>query len=138
MWSLPFNGGRGSSENHKKGICSDGVSQTLKTVEWPQPSGIFTDGRMFHPTIFLQVVREIYVETVMQGHPVDELSMENQAFVRLLSAQKLREGTDILFKLDCLDQTTIASAPESLFVKDSTGKLIYLRMDCLQDGCRNL
>ncbi|KAG1818937.1 hypothetical protein EV424DRAFT_1281572, partial [Suillus variegatus] len=50
--------------NHKKGYCADGVKQSSKNTSeglplWPQPRGMFSEGRTFHPHAFLSTVQRV-------------------------------------------------------------------------------
>ncbi|KAF8447599.1 hypothetical protein L210DRAFT_3326256, partial [Boletus edulis BED1] len=53
---IMYPGSEGSSLNHKRAYCSDGVRQVSKAGDevppWPQPQGIFTAGKTFHPQVF--------------------------------------------------------------------------------------
>lgn len=129
-----YPGPTGSSENHKRGVCSDGVRQTAKSIPWPQPQGIFDNGAEFRPIAFLQKLREVYEDIVVQGQQREDVPMEYQAFTALLSAQTVDEGGALLFNLACIDDALIfAAAPDEFFVKDDSGKLTHLRLDCLRD-----
>ncbi|KAJ3744556.1 hypothetical protein EV360DRAFT_57566, partial [Lentinula raphanica] len=131
--TIMYPGPSGSPENHKLGHCSDGVSQKLKSIPWPQPSGIFLNkGKTFAPVKFLQILRQVYDETVVQQHPLNELTMEYQAFAEFLGTHTMTRGNMVLFKLDSLGSEVSVddTAPESLFVRDGTES--YLRLECLQ------
>ncbi|KAF8444446.1 hypothetical protein L210DRAFT_3311152, partial [Boletus edulis BED1] len=51
--TIMYPSSEGSSLNHKRAYCSDGVRQVSKAGDevppWPQPQGIFTAGKTFHP-----------------------------------------------------------------------------------------
>ncbi|KAI0684783.1 hypothetical protein BC835DRAFT_1292151, partial [Cytidiella melzeri] len=94
-------GKEGTPENHKRGLCSDGVPMhmahvkyggelKLKTPEttppWPQPVGVFTKLRNvhhFHPFPFLAVVRHMYEKVVIEND-AGTLTMEHEAFADML------------------------------------------------------
>ena len=123
-----YPGPTGSPENHRKGVCSDGVSPNLKAVEWPQPPGIFTNGTNFHPIPFLKALRDIYELFIVQkGSSAD--SMEHEAFAQLISCRTLicPDGA-ILFRL--FDLQLDPSTPEELIVTHNDAK--HLRLDCLR------
>ncbi|KAG2043854.1 hypothetical protein BDR03DRAFT_807342, partial [Suillus americanus] len=74
--------------NHKKGYCADGVKQSSKAAgeelpPWPQPPGIFSEGRIFHPHVFLSMVQHVYEHVFMQG-PGETGLLETEAFSKLL------------------------------------------------------
>ena len=142
-----YPGPTGAPENHKKGYCSDGMKQTLThskqnqdppkpnqsvslaTPTWPQPVGIFTNGTQFHPTVFLDKVRELYAKVVI-GTASGELLLEDEAFAHLLARRTVvLENRSVLFKLFDLDCP--ASTPEGLIVTHEGDK--YLSVDCLQE-----
>ncbi|KAK6984837.1 hypothetical protein R3P38DRAFT_2575379, partial [Favolaschia claudopus] len=97
--ALKYPGKPGSPENHKKLFCSDGFRPTLpqETVApWPLPSGIFTDGIHFRPFAFLTHVREVYTRLFVENIQRDNLSLEDDAFMRLLNSRVVvvRNGAD--------------------------------------------
>jgi hypothetical protein len=125
-----YPGPSGSSENHRKGVCSDGVNPSLKTIEWPQPQGIFTNGTHFHPIAFLKTLREVYEAFVIHRAHGDAVPMEHEAFARLLASRTVvGEGDAILFRL--FDLTIDSSTPDTLIVTHNEVK--HLRLDCLRD-----
>jgi hypothetical protein len=145
--TIMYPGPTGAPENHKKGYCSDGVKQTLThskqnqdppkpnqsvslaTPAWPQPVGIFTNGTQFHPTVFLDKVRELYAKVVI-GTASGELLLEDEVFAHLLARRTVvLENRSVLFKLFDLDCP--ASTPEGLIVTHEGDK--YLSVDCLQE-----
>jgi hypothetical protein len=82
-----YPGRSGASGNHKKGYCADGVRQKPKLEstdptlpEWPQPPGIFTNGLIFHPLVFLATVRELYDKVIDRAIGDQDYSMEDEAF----------------------------------------------------------
>ncbi|KAG2344981.1 hypothetical protein BDR05DRAFT_881053, partial [Suillus weaverae] len=59
--TIMYPGPKNSSLNYKKGYCADGIKQSSKAAgkelpPWPQPQGIFSDGQIFHPHMFLSTV----------------------------------------------------------------------------------
>jgi len=143
-----YPGPSGSAQNHKRGYCSDGVKQTLKSSpqnqdppqtnapathappDWPQPESIFTSGTQFDPLRFLAKIREMYVKVVVEKAS-GEFLMEHEAFAALLARRTvvLPDGL-ILFKL--FDLECSGSTPDNLFVVREESK--YLRIDCLREG----
>ncbi|KAG1825378.1 hypothetical protein EV424DRAFT_1320115, partial [Suillus variegatus] len=82
--TIMYPGPENSPLNHKKGYCADGVKQSSKAASeelppWPQPRGIFSEGRMFHPHMFLSTVQHVF----MQGPGETDL-LETEAFSKLL------------------------------------------------------
>src|SRR5882757_452108 len=100
---IMYPGPTGSSLNHKRGYCSDGVQQKLKDDNlpvWPQPQNIFTNGTHFHPRIFLATIREVYEKVYGQNGSESELTMEDLAFSKLLlQRMKVQENGTVLFDL---------------------------------------
>jgi hypothetical protein len=123
----------GSSQNHKKKYCSDGVKQSMKpdtTPDWPQPPGIFERGVIFNPIPFLKTIHDMYERIVIEGTDGDGLAMEYHAFAKLLQDRTTvaANGT-ILFKL--FDLSLPFDAPTELIIEQNGTR--YLRIDCLRD-----
>ncbi|KAI0681937.1 hypothetical protein BC835DRAFT_1243346, partial [Cytidiella melzeri] len=93
-------GKEGAPENHKWGLCSDGVPTHMQNIKydvdkktsneksppWPQPAGVFMKAKssyVFHPFEFLKVVCHMY-ETVVIKQDMGALTMEHEAFAELL------------------------------------------------------
>jgi RNase P subunit RPR2 len=126
--TIMYPGPTGSPENHKKGVCSDGVSPALKAVEWPQPQGVFTNGTHFHPIPFLQTLRKIYEAFLTHQEPPNTIPMEHDAFVRLLASRTVVRGDGaILFRV--FDLQIDSTTPDDLVI-DYDG-MKHLRLDCL-------
>ncbi|KAK7000737.1 hypothetical protein R3P38DRAFT_3218571 [Favolaschia claudopus] len=88
--TLKYPGPSGSPENHKKLFCSDGFRPTLtgETVApWPLPPGIFSAGIYFHPRVLLAHVREVYTRLFVDKIKREDLSLEDDAFLRLLDSR---------------------------------------------------
>lgn len=139
----------GSPENHKRGYCSDGVKQTLPSLEltaqnqdppqpnrppthhlprWPQPHGIFTNGEEFNVVVFLAKVQELYQRVVVEKDS-GEFLMEHEAFAALLATRTVvQEDGGVIFKL--FDLKVSPLAPEGLIVVHEGLK--YVRMDGLR------
>ena len=85
-----YPGPEGSSLNHKKEYCGDGVKQVSKADKvppWPQPQGIFTASKTFHPQAFYVTVQDIYERYCIPGaKPPPIASMEAVAFTKLLAS----------------------------------------------------
>jgi hypothetical protein len=127
-----YPGGRGNSHlNHKLSYCSDGVKQKFAHDEappWPQPHGIFTKGTDFHPVPFLTALREIYEKFVTQGEAVESISVEHEAFARMLnSCTSIQEDGAVLFRLYDLNMPL----SDMVVMKSDTR---FLCLDCLCDG----
>jgi hypothetical protein len=128
-----YPGPTGSSENHKKGYCSDGVKQVMKSdtvPDWPQPQGIFELGTTFNPLKFLTTIRELYEVLVIQGSNGNDLAMEYEAFTKLLTSRTVTTDSGILFKLFELEMP-FSTPPELIVYHDGSR---HLRIDCLRDG----
>lgn len=102
--TIMYPGAENSPLNHKKGYCADGVKQVSKDggdelPAWPQPRGIFSEGRIFHPHPFLSAVQRIYEHVFMQG-PGDMDTLETEAFAKLLvSRTEVHDNGTVLFRL---------------------------------------
>ncbi|KAI0694290.1 hypothetical protein BC835DRAFT_1274789, partial [Cytidiella melzeri] len=138
-------GKEGAPENHKRGLCSDGVPTHMSSVKydndkkmqettppWPQPAGLFTKMKKvhyFHPLAFLAVVRHMYEVAVIQ-QDAGALTMEHEAFAEMLLQRIKTIDGSILFRL--FPQLQIPpSTPASLIV-DIHG-VRFLRVDCLRN-----
>jgi hypothetical protein len=131
-----YPGPTGSSENHKRGYCSDGVRQREKPgsndgplPEWPQPLGIFTNGTHFHPLTFLSMIRQLYDKIVEGALSEIEYSMEDEAFSRLLASRIHVKCAQSLFRLYDLEIPSNQFNSSSLLVEIDDIK--YLRVGCL-------
>ncbi|KAG2085011.1 uncharacterized protein F5147DRAFT_782255 [Suillus discolor] len=101
--TIMYPGPENSPLNHKRGYCADGVKQVLKSGEdlppWPQPQGLFSEGRTFHPHAFLLAVQRVYERVFMQG-PGEMDLLETEAFAKLLASRtEIREDGAVLFQL---------------------------------------
>ncbi|KAF8546805.1 hypothetical protein OG21DRAFT_1372090, partial [Imleria badia] len=90
--TIMYPGPEGSSLNHKRAYCSNGVKQVSKAGNevppWPQPEGIFTAGKTFHPHTFYVTVQDIYERYCSPGaEPPPIASMEAVAFAKLLASR---------------------------------------------------
>ena len=99
-----YPGPSGSPENHRRGVCSDGVFLTLKfgeePPEWPQPAGIFVSGTHFHPIEFLKALTVIYEKFVIEKAPVSDIPAEYNTFVKMLQQRvKILPDQAPVFKL---------------------------------------
>ncbi|KAF9475045.1 hypothetical protein BDN70DRAFT_814702 [Pholiota conissans] len=142
------------STNHRKNCCADGVAVTLKpeptpaddqTVVlphalpvWPQPQGIFSDGKYFNPEQFLLTVRDLYERVVEQrttsaatGSPsAVDFRLEDHAFSQMFTSRTRTVDGHTYFRLyhDLELNGTITS--ESLISTIEGHR--YLRIDCLR------
>jgi hypothetical protein len=129
-----YPGGQGNSHlNHKLGYCSDGVKQKFANDEappWPQPHGIFSRGTDFNLVPFFVALREIYERLVTQGEVAESISVEHEAFARMLnSCTSVQEDSAVLFRLYDLNMPHSVSA---MVVTENGTR--FLRLDCLSDG----
>ncbi|KAI0685312.1 hypothetical protein C8T65DRAFT_592488, partial [Cerioporus squamosus] len=81
--AIMYPGGENCPQNHRCGICSDGARTTSQTIirsingqtvrtqeeppQWPQPIGIFTDGKKFNARRFVAALEEMYEHVVKNG-----------------------------------------------------------------------
>jgi hypothetical protein len=68
--------------NHRWGFCADSTKQVSKTElppPWPQPPGIFSEGKHFHLCAFLETIKQIY-EQVFLWPSGESPALEQEAF----------------------------------------------------------
>ncbi|KAG1901602.1 uncharacterized protein F5891DRAFT_1187473 [Suillus fuscotomentosus] len=88
--------------NHRHGFCADSTKQVSKNEPpppWPQPLGIFSEGKHFHPRAFLETVKQIYKQVFLRPSG-ESPALEQEAFTMMLldRSMTLEEGM-VLFKL---------------------------------------
>lgn len=134
---IQYPGPKNSPENHKKSVCSDGAPQKSK-IPYPQPTGVFTQGKEFHATIFLRKVRELYGMVLANSSSGNQnLPMEYWAFTELfLTHMKQQDDGDFLFNLTCLGDVKLASGTPDLLLLTIDG-IQYLRVSSLRDDSSN-
>lgn len=68
-------------------------SQTITITEelppWPQPFGMFEDGKRFNPTVFLGAVSHLYDQMVTHRSNGGEYAMEYLAFAEMLQKRTI-------------------------------------------------
>ncbi|KAG1769928.1 hypothetical protein EV702DRAFT_1049495 [Suillus placidus] len=101
--TIMYPGPENSGYNHRWGFCADGAKQVSKTEPpppWPQPPGIFSEGKHFHPRAFLETVKQIY-EQVFLWPSGESPALEQEAFATMLldRSTTLEESGTVLFKL---------------------------------------
>ena len=144
-----YPGKEGSTLNHRKGYCSDGArqksqqvekvmnGQTIKIVDhpppYPQPSGIFTDGKNFFPMRLIHEVSSLYERVVVRK---ETLGMQDLALASMLHQRTLMLPVSevnprplALFKL--FPSLTTGDCPAHLLVKYED--VDYLSLDELVD-----
>ncbi|OJA19280.1 hypothetical protein AZE42_04501 [Rhizopogon vesiculosus] len=99
--------------------------QMSRLLPWPQPPGIFSEGKHFHPRAFLETVKQIYEQVFLR--PTGESpALEQEAFVRMLldRSTTLESGT-VLFRLykdpEVDASMTVASSTFELSTSRNTG-----------------
>lgn len=130
---LMYTGPKKSKNNHKRGVCPDGCPSKMKAAvksegqishdhqealpPYPQPEGIFTHGKIFHPIRFQETLKAIYSRTVLDKEKMLEtggISMEEEAFVKMYERRSvhLPDGKVVfrLFPSLQLDPATPESA----------------------------
>ncbi|KAG2097022.1 uncharacterized protein F5147DRAFT_816938, partial [Suillus discolor] len=106
------------------------VSQTEPPPPWPQPPGIFSDGKCFHLCAFLETVKQIYKQVFLQLSG-ESPALEQEAFAMMLldRTTTLESGT-VLFKL--YEELEIdATMPDALLTEHNCIK--HLRVEYLQE-----
>lgn len=141
--------GHTPEENHKPGYCADGAPRRpilnpvnnietpdrspIKEIPWPQPQGIFTNGKCFHPLAFLQTIRTLYHQLVEEKVEPSNLDLELQAFAVLYARQMVPGANGAnYFKLPDIKIDPLGS---SLIVEMNGER--HLRVDCLQDDAES-
>jgi hypothetical protein len=129
-------GGRCAKGNHRRDFCSDGVKVLMpgdSVPDWPQPAGIFEDGKLFHPISLLLTLREVYEVVVVQHNNGGDLAMEYQTFLKMVQAcTKVASNSSVLFKL-FKEHELHGNTPAELLVEDNLEGATFLRLDCLRD-----
>ncbi|KAF9540596.1 hypothetical protein CPC08DRAFT_650852, partial [Agrocybe pediades] len=139
--TIMYPGPTGSSENHKKGHCSNGVKQKAKLgspdsdthPDWPQPAGVFSNGTHFHPVAFLTAIRQLYDKVIDGAISEKDYSMEDLAFSRMLRSRMVEKSGRSLFRLYSdleLDKKPVDCS--SIVVEEDSVR--YLQVSCLEDG----
>nr|VWO98010.1 Carboxylic ester hydrolase (EC [Ganoderma boninense] len=137
--------------NHSRNICSDGVRQSDEPVHlvingtardfverpppFPQPKDVFTDGDIFHPARFMEILATLYDRVVVNHSAPGALAMNDYAFAALVYDRTVTvPGLDgkpsrYLFKLF----HSFKLAPGEAVVLEEHGGEVCLRMDCLSE-----
>jgi len=76
-----------------------------KAPDWPQPLGIFESGVRFNALKFLTTLREVYKTFVIRGEDGGDLTMEYEAFSKLLWDRTIVTSDGLLFKLFNLEMS---------------------------------
>ncbi|PIL28809.1 hypothetical protein GSI_08853 [Ganoderma sinense ZZ0214-1] len=148
---IMYPGGKNHKENHARKVCSDGVRQSAEKVHlvingisrdfveqpppFPQPKDVFTNGNVFHPARFMELVRSLYDRIIVNQSAPGSLAMHDYAFAMLLKDRMvIVPGLDgrpskAMFKL--FHSFTMASG-EAAVLDDHEGEMC-LRMDCLSE-----
>jgi len=131
--TIMYPGPEGSPLNHRRGYCADGVKQTSKLEDlppWPQPQGIFSDGRTFHPVAFLNTVKDL-VERAVMHQPGNLTIMEGEAFAALAQSHIFTADGRILFRLFKEFEVDLSTPDHYFHVHDGVKHLhiSYLEQD---------
>ncbi|KAG2115631.1 hypothetical protein DEU56DRAFT_748514, partial [Suillus clintonianus] len=131
--TIMYPGPKNSGYNHRWGFCADGAKQVSKNEPpppWPQPPGIFSEGKRFHPRAFLEIVKQIY-EQVFLRPSGESPALEQEAFAMMLLDQSMTlESGTVLFKL--YEELEIdESTPDALLIVHNGVK--HLRVEYLQE-----
>ncbi|KAH0835879.1 hypothetical protein J3R83DRAFT_9757, partial [Lanmaoa asiatica] len=85
-----------------------------KLPPWPQPHGLFTKGRTFHPITLLDILKRIIEHAVMDV-PCALTAMEDEVFATLIKSRIFRtKGGRVLFHL-FKEFAADPSTPDSYF-----------------------
>ncbi|KAH9855088.1 hypothetical protein C2E23DRAFT_725157 [Lenzites betulinus] len=149
--TIKYPGPEGSSLNHKKLCCSDGVRQATQKVQklindqavnvfeepppFPQPQGVFTSGTHFHPIRFIAAAQELYERVVMQNTPGGASAMQDLAFASLLRERvqvlPATEGEPSMALFKLYASLQLSSCPSEILIERAGEK--FLRIDYLSD-----
>lgn len=143
--------GKNHKDNHSRNICSDGVRQSAEKVHlvingvsrdfvekppaFPQSKDVFTDGNVFHPACFMELVWTFYDHVVINQSAPGALVMHDYVFAALLYEHTvIVPGLDgcpskVIFKLF----HSFKLAPGEAVVLDNHKGEMYLCMDCLSE-----
>ncbi|PIL31910.1 hypothetical protein GSI_06614 [Ganoderma sinense ZZ0214-1] len=129
---IMYLGGKNHKDNHSRNVCGDGVRQSPEKVHlvingiardfveqpppFPQPPDVFSDGNVFHPARFMQVVRTFYDRIVVNNKTVIVPGLDGRP-------------SKVLFKLFHSFKLAPGEAP---VLDDYEGEMC-LRMDCLSE-----
>ena len=101
--------------------------------DWPQPTGIFKDGKSFNTLVFLQTVHDIYNTVTLGGPgPNESRAMEQAAFARMLEERLVVIPNGVLFHMF----SSLENSPKIPleFIETLDNGKCYLRVDCLQEN----
>ncbi|KAF9239575.1 hypothetical protein BU15DRAFT_46587 [Melanogaster broomeanus] len=132
--TIMYPGPEGSPLNHRRGYCADGVKQTSKLEAlppWPQPQGIFSDGKTFHPIVLLDTIKCL-VERASMNLPGSLTVMEGEALSALIQAHIFHSADGhVLFRL--FEEFNVdISTPDSYFYVHENVR--YLQIAYLEQG----
>ncbi|KAI0712734.1 hypothetical protein C8T65DRAFT_562727, partial [Cerioporus squamosus] len=147
---IMYPGGENSPQNHKRGVCSDGarttpqkISRTIngRTVhfhedppQWPQPIGIFKEGKTFNGHRFLAALEEMYDRVVKNGDVDSERTMEYLALTSLLQSRlEYTPATEsraakALFRL--FDGLELEDCPAEIVVEHEGSRFLHINYLC--------
>ena len=96
---------------------------------YPLPHGIFENGTLFHPLMFIKKVTQLYEQVIINKESGNSI-LQDEAFATLLMqcTITLKDGTVAFKMVDC---ETPKLTPEEVIIQIKG--LNYLRLDCLQD-----
>ncbi|KAI0720548.1 hypothetical protein C8T65DRAFT_567509, partial [Cerioporus squamosus] len=150
--AIMYPGGEGCPQNHKRGVCSDGARTTTQTInrtvngqsvqiheeppQWPQPAGIFKDGKKFNGRRFLAALEEMYERIVKKGDVDSERTMEYLALTSLLQSRlecppaTETHAAKALFRL--FDGLELEDCPAELVVAQEGSRFLHINYLCQQ------
>ncbi|KAF8124424.1 hypothetical protein EV363DRAFT_1540574 [Boletus edulis] len=139
--TIMYPGSEGSSLNHKRAYCSDGVRQVSffkagdEVPPWPQPQGIFTAGKTFHPQMFYVAVQDVYERYCIPGaESLPFAAMEAIAFAKLLASRiRMFDGGMVGLRLFA-DYELDPKTPTGCIIRPEDGSGEWLRLGHLQSG----
>ncbi|KAI0686377.1 hypothetical protein C8T65DRAFT_591216, partial [Cerioporus squamosus] len=148
--TIMYPGGENSPLNHKRGVCSDGARTTSQKVtrtingrsipsqedppQWPQPLGIFKDGKTFNGRRFLTALEEMYDRVVKNGDVDSERTMEYLALTSLLQSRlEYTPATEThaakaLFRL--FDGLELEDCPAELVLEHEGSRFLHINYLC--------
>lgn len=100
-----------------------------KILPWPLPEGIFTNGKEFHPLVFLETARLMYQQLVEENRSFNSLDLELQSFCLYFSRRIISQDGEYFVAIPM--GMDIDEKAASFIVKQNGEQ--FIRVDCFQD-----
>ena len=137
--------GRRGKGNHPKSVCFDGVPQRMpavpsehgrKHVDFPQPAGIFLQGKQFSLVKLLQTVARMYKDVVLDGTltPVDAWDLEYEVFAEMLNDRTETAADGVVWFRTFPQFTIIDTQLTSDLYRTDVDGVVWARIDSLSSA----